>query len=222
MDVNNSNTNYKDLITQLKQSNSNAKAVTNELAERSQTARNLSKLADTDTVSVSYKAAKLQKISSEFFSGIIHSSQISALTERLYQDGFLTDTEFQSLGGQTQKVSAVSQASSFVNQQIMQEADSGDKDSLKQLIQVADVLANINVKATPEIRQAEKQAYDFVSNLADRKQEEGADKSVVAGLKNVLDVLSVLDQIRKQEYSTGALASYGSVQEAYDEIHKKT
>src|SRR5690554_7541067 len=89
MDINNSNTNYKDLITQLKQSNSNAKAVTNEPAERSQTARNLSKLADTDTVSVSYKAAKLQKISSEFFSGIIHSSQISALTERLYQDGFL-------------------------------------------------------------------------------------------------------------------------------------
>lgn len=222
MDINNSNTNYKDLITQLKQSNSNAKAVTNEPAERSQTARNLSKLADTDTVSVSYKAAKLQKISSEFFSGIIHSSQISALTERLYQDGFLTDTEFQNLGGQTQKVSAVSQASSFVNQLIMQEGDSGDKDSLKQLIQVADVLANINVKATPEIRQAEKQAYDFVSNLADRKQEEGADKSVVAGLKNVLDVLSVLDQIRKQEYSTGALASYGSVQEAYDEIHKET
>jgi len=220
MDINNANTNYKDLITQLNQSNSDAKAVANEPAERSQTARNLSKLADTDTVSVSYKAAKLQKISSEFFSGIIHSSQISALTERLYQDGFLTETEFQNLGGQTQKVSAVSQASSFVNQQIMQEADSGDKDSLKQLIQVADVLANINVKATPELRQAEKQAYDFISSLADRKQEEGADKSIVAGLKNVLDVLSVLDQIRKQEYSTGALASYGSVQEAYDEIHK--
>src|SRR5690554_2982619 len=180
MDINNSNTNYKDLITQLKQSNSNAKAVTNEPAERSQTARNLSKLADTDRVSVSYKAAKLQKISSEFFSGIIHSSQIPALTERLYQDGFLTEAEFQTLGGQTQKISAVSQASSFVNQQIAQASDSNNKANLKQLIQVADVLANINVKATPELRQAEKQAYDFVSALADSKQEEGAEESVVA------------------------------------------
>lgn len=222
MDINNTNTNYKDLITQLKQSNSNAKAAINEPAERSQSARNLSRLADTDTVSVSYKAAKLQKISSEFFSGVIHSSQISALTERLYQDGFLTDSEFQNLGGQTQKVSAISQASSFVNQLIMQEGDSKDKDSLKQLIQVADVLANINVKATPELRQAEKEAYDFVSKLADSKQEDGADKSVLDGLKNVLDVLRVLDEIRKQEYSSGALTSYGSVQEAYDEIHKNT
>lgn len=74
MDINNSNNSYKDLITQLKQSNSNAKAVKNEPAERNQPARNLSGLADTDKVSLSYQAAKLQKISSEFFSGIIHSS----------------------------------------------------------------------------------------------------------------------------------------------------
>lgn len=222
MDINQSNTHYKDLISQLKQTNEQNKTMLNGATEARTSARDLSGVADSDTVSLSYKAAKLQQISSEFFSGIIHSSQIPALTERLYQDGFLTDTEFQNLGGQTQKVSAISEASSFVNQLIMQEDESSDKENLKQLIQVADVLANINVKATPELRQAEKEAYDFVSQLADSKQEEGADSSIKDGLDNLLDVLRVLDKVRKQEYSTGALTSYGSVQEAYDDIHKNT
>lgn len=222
MDINNSHPNYKDLLSTLKQTNTEAQGLLKQSEQPSQTARDLSKLAESDKVTLSYKAAKLQQISSEFFTGIIHSSQISALTERLYQDGFLTDGEFQNLGGQTQKVSAVSKASSFVNQLIMQAGDEGDKQNLKQLIKVADVLANVNVKATPELRQAEQQAFDFMSTLADKKQEEGADKSVMNGLNNILDVLTVLDKVRKQEQYTGALTSYGSVQEAYNEIHKDT
>lgn len=222
MDINHSNISYKDLLSTLKQTNTEAQGLLKQSEQPSQAARNLSNLAESDKVTLSYQSAKLQQISAEFFSGVIHSSQIPALTERLYQDGFLTDSEFQSLGGQTQKISAVSQASSFVNQLIMQAGDEGDKQNLKQLINVADVLANVNVKATPELRQAEQQAYDFVASLADKKQEEGADQSLLNGLKNTLDVLTVLDKVRKQEQSTGALTSYGSVQEAYNEIHKNT
>lgn len=171
----------------------------------------------TDKVTLSYRAAKMQKISAEFFSGTISSSQIPALTQRLYEDGFLTDQEFNKLGGQTQKVSAVSEASSFINRMAMQTTDKTEQQSYAQ---VADVLANIDIKSTPELRKNEAQAFEFISLKREQLEQQGAAQNLIDGFKNVEKVLGALDKVRKQEQSTGALSSYAQVQEAIDKLGK--
>ena len=71
-------------------------------------------------------------------------------------------------------------------------------------------------------RRKETEAYEFVANYTDLLEEAGAPASVIDGFKNVMDVLGALDAVRKTEQSTGALTSYASVQEAYDDLFKNS
>ena len=225
MDVNPSN-GYQKLLGMLGQSAGSSSGAGNTRTASEQESGARPRLSDfdaySDKVSLSFRAEKLQKISAEFFNGTISSSQIPALTQRLFEDGFLTTSDYQMLGGQTQKVSAISEATSFVSRFILEEAVDGDQEAARELIKVADVLANMDLKSTPELRRAEAEAYEFVANYADLLQEVGAPADIQKGFANVLDVLSALDKVRKQEQSTGALSSYASVQEAYDEMVKKS
>ncbi len=225
MDINPSN-GYQKLLGMLGQSAGAASGAGNTRTASQQEGSARPRLSDfdayNDKVSLSFRAEKLQKISAEFFNGTISSSQIPALTQRLFEDGFLTSSDYQMLGGQTQKVSAISAASSFISRFILEEAVDGDQEAARELIKVADVLANMDLKSTPELRRAEADAYEFVANYAELLQEVGAPADIQKGFANVLDVLSALDKVRKQEQSTGALSSYASVQEAYDEMVKKS
>jgi len=175
---------------------------------------------DGDRVSVSLRAEKLSRISAEFFSGAINSSQIPALTERLYANGFLSADEFQMLGGQTQTVSAITEASNFLNRFILDESVDGDSDAARALLSVVSVIDGMDEPTTGDKRREESDAYDYVANYTDLLKEAEAPADIIAGFENVLDVLSALDKVRKTEQSTGALASYASVQEAYDELYK--
>lgn len=174
-----------------------------------------------DKVSLSVRAAKLQKISAEFFTGTIKSSQIPALTQRLYEEGFLNAEDYQALGGQTQKLSSISEAQSFANRSLMTAIDDGDQDSAKGLLQVLDVLANMDLKSTPELRQAEAQAYDFVAAKVDTLKEQNAPANMVKGYQNLAQVFSALDKVRKQEQGSATLTSYAQVQDAYNEMFKQ-
>ena len=220
---------YQKLLSMLGQSTSasagNQNNRTTSVTDDAQpaTRARLSDVGDySDKVSLSFRAEKLQKISAEFFSGTISSSQIPALTQRLFEEGFLTSTDYQMLGGQTQTVSAISEASSFINRFILDEAVDGDQEAARELIKVADVLANMDLKTTPELRRAESDAYEFVANYAELLEEADAPADIQKGFATVLDVLSALDKVRKQEQSTGALSSYASVQEAYDDMYKES
>ena len=75
--------------------------------------------AYSDKVSLSYRAEKLSKISTEFFGGTIQSSQIPALTQSLYENGFLNDSEYRDLGGAAKSIGHQS------GQCLYQPADSG-------------------------------------------------------------------------------------------------
>ncbi len=232
MDINNSSSGYQNLLAMLGKSvasttdalngDNRQAAESGEAAAAGQTRSAAAGQINTDSsdkVSFSYRAEKLSRISAEFFSGTINSSQIPALTQRLYEDGFLSNSDFQALGGQTQQVSAIAEASNFLNSFILNEAVDGDSEAAKSLLNVVDVIGRMDERATPAQRRAETEAFDYVANYTDLLKEAGAPDDIVAGFENVLDVLTALDTVRKNEHSTGALASYASVQEAYNDLY---
>ncbi|ASP40373.1 hypothetical protein CHH28_17565 [Bacterioplanes sanyensis] len=170
-----------------------------------------------DQVSLSYKSQQLSQISSEFFSGTIRSDQIPALTQRLYEGGLINTAEYQSLGGVEQKVSAVSEAQSFLSQQMMSSTVQAQPEVEAGFAQVLDVLRNMDAAVTPQARQAEQQAMAFITDYRAEQEAAGASEDLLQGLDQVMDVLTALEKVRNNEQATGALASYNSVQEAYDE-----
>lgn len=234
MDINPTN-NYQNMLNMLGQNaepatdaNGEKTAAARNTAAKAVAAQNTAKTAKntasnntySDKVSLSYRAEKLSKISTEFFGGTIQSSQIPALTQRLYENGFLNDNEYRDLGGAQQKVSAISQANAFISRQILTETDS-NSDTARQLVKVASVLANMDAKTTPELRRAEADAYEFVASYSEKLQQQNAPADVRKGFTNVMQVLEALDKVRKQEQNTGALSSYASVQEAWQSMQKQ-
>lgn len=173
-----------------------------------------------DKVSISHKAEKLQNISTEFFSGTINSGQIPALTQRLYENGLINQQEFKALGGNaTAKVSAISESVHFLNNFILDEAVDGDTEGANALRSVVQVIEQMNNKSTAESRQQEKAAIDFINNYTDLLKETGASADTIEGFTKVGKVLSALDKVRSNESSSGALATYASVQEAHNEMY---
>ena len=222
MDINNSSSAYQSLLSQLGLSSSSSSSSTASSSDSSTAGSGLSSeaidLPSGEKVSVSLRAERLSRISAEYFSGSLTSDQIPALTQRLYEDGFLTSTEYRSLGGQTQSVSAITEASNFLNSFILDEAVDGDSEAAKALVNVVNVIAAMDEPVTSVSRRLESEAYEYVANYTELLKEAGAPADITEGFENVLDVLTALDSVRKTEQSTGALASYASVQEAYNDL----
>lgn len=166
-----------------------------------------------DKVSISYKAEKMRAISAEFFNGPMKSSQINELTQRLYEGGFLTEVQFNSLTGTSKPISAVSDAASSFNRFIMAEGGNLDSDTTKALIGVARVLENINAPVTEESRAHEQAALQFISDFAKEWPADKAEDQEV--FSKVQDVLAALDKTRNQAKSAAiapGAATYSQVQ----------
>ena len=116
-------------------------------------------------------------------------------------------------------MSAIAEASNFLHSFILNEAVDGDSEAAKSLLNVVDVIGRMDESATPAQRRAETEAYEFVANYTDLLKEVDAPADVIEGFDNVLNVLTALDKVRKNEQSTGALASYASVQDAYNDLY---
>lgn len=175
-----------------------------------------------ESVSLSYKGAKLGMISAEYFSGTVKSSDIPELTERLYKDGFINDAEYKALGGvkADESTSEVSQSINFLNTFIMGEAVDGDSEGAKSLMQAVDALQRMDEASSESTRRKETEAYEFVSGYTDLLKETQAPADLINSFEQVLKVFEALDTVRKNELKTGALSSYASVQETYDEHNK--
>jgi hypothetical protein len=171
-----------------------------------------------DQVSLSYKSQQLSQISAEFFGGTIRSDQIAALTQRLYEGGLISAADYQALGGVEQKVSAVSEAQSFLSQQVMSREVQADSELEAQFTNVIEVLRNMDGPANAAQREAEQQAMAFIEDYQQQQQAAGADSELLAGLDQVKAVLTALEKVRNNDQATAALASYNSVQEAYEDI----
>ena len=218
MDINNQAQSYQGLLNML-----NGKPAS-EGSESSQQriVDSLPYSSSSDSVSLSYKGAKLGMISAEYFSGTVKSSDIPALTERLYQDGFINESEYRALGGvkADEATSQIAQSVNFLNDFIMGEAVDGDSDGAKSLMLAVDSLQRMDESSTEGSRRKETEAYEFVSGYTEILKETQAPADLIDSFDQVLKVFEALDTVRKNELQTGALASYASVQETYDEYNK--
>ncbi|MGK0249397.1 MAG: hypothetical protein ACI910_002139 [Oleispira sp.] len=215
MDINNQAPSYQGLLNML-----NGKPANDSNASSQQRiVDSLPGSGSRDSVSLSYKGAKLDMISAEYFSSNVKSSDMPALTERLYQDGFINETEFRSLGGvkADESTSQISQAVHFLNDFIMAEAIDGDNEGAKSLMATVDVLQRMDEASTVDSRRKETEAYEFVSGYTEILKETYAPADLVKGFEQVLKVLEALDTVRNNELQTGALASYASVQKTFNE-----
>ena len=215
MDINNQGqTSYQSFLQSLK---------TGSASDRSAQQRIADTLPhNTDQVSLSYKGAKLSALSSEFFSGSgFTSDKIPQLTERLYQDGFISLEEYRQLGGVADKApSQITQSVNFLNDFIMSEAIDGDTDGARNLMNAVDVLQRIDERPDAKGRQREKEALEYITGYTELLKDADAPEALVKEFEKVLDVFNALDSVRRQENKTGAITSYASVQEAYDENNK--
>lgn len=179
--------------------------------------------SNADRVSLSYKSRQLHSIQAEFFSGPIRSDQIPELTQRLFEGGLLSSSEYQQLGGvlPNQKISAVSESVHFLNRFILDESVDGDTEGAKSLLTALSAIEGMNLPSNAERRAQEQEALQYVSAYTDMLKETGAPADIVEGFENVTEVLQALDKVRNNEARTGALASYASVEDTHKELFDK-
>ena len=215
MDINNQAPSYQGLLNMLNGKPANDGTSTSQ----QRIVDSLPYSSSGDSVSLSYKGAKLGMISAEYFSGTVKSSDIPALTERLYQDGFINESEYRSLGGvkADESTSQIAQTVHFLNDFIMGEAVDGDSEGAKSLMVAVDVLQRMDEASTVDSRRKETEAYEFVSGYTEILKETQAPADLVNSFEQVLKIFEALDTVRKNELQTGALASYASVQETFNE-----
>jgi hypothetical protein len=214
MDINNQAPSYQGLLNMLNGKPANDSTATSQ----QRIVDSLPRSDSSDSVSFSYKGAKLGMVSAEYFSSNVNSSDIPALTKRLYQDGFINESAFRSLGVKfDESISQVSQIVHFLNDFIMGETIDGDSEGAKSLMAAVDVLQGMDEMSTVDSRRQETEAYEFVSGYTDILKETYAPAELVKGFEQVLKVLEALDTVRKNELQTGALASYASVQKTFNE-----
>jgi len=219
MDINNQAQSYQGLLNMLNGKPAGDSAISSQQRIVDSLPYSGSSTGSGDNVSLSYKGAKLSMISAEYFSGTVKSSDIPALTERLYQDGFINEGEYRDLGGikADKPTSQVSQSVHFLNDFIMNEAIDGDSEGAKSLMLAVDVLQRMDEASTADSRRKETEAYEFVSGYTEILKETNAPADLVDSFEQVLKVFEALDTVRKNEQQTGALASYASVQETFNE-----
>lgn len=166
-----------------------------------------------DQVSISHRANALHNISQTYFSGTIASDNIPALSQALYEGGFLTSEEFIALGGNLddQGISITSQANHFLNRYLSSDESISDSDR-NQLQNVIDVITNMDQTPDKNQRLKEQEALNFITDFQNRVDTD--DSEITDGISLVVDVLKGLEQIRNGEVDAKSIAQYESIQQA--------
>lgn len=153
------------------------------------------------TVSLSDKAEKLSRIHQEFFAGgPIASDKIHDLSLRLYEAGLLSAADVSRLTGEAVPgEGTVSQSISFLSDFIADEAIDGDSDGAKELNKALQVLVQADQPLTQERQAQEKTSAAYVTQYRDLLVETDADKQLIAGFDQLVDVFTALAKVREAE-----------------------
>lgn len=162
-------------------------------------------------VSLSERAKKLSAINQKFFSGIIKSSDIPMLKQRLFEEGFISDKEYAAMGGKPEKIKALKQAMDFVRG-YSETLKQKDPEAFKGLQTVLAALQNMNQPASAKSRNTEKAAISFLQTHAKKLKETKADESIQKSVNKILEQLQKVDATRSKQAATGAINSYASIQ----------
>ncbi len=156
-----------------------------------------------DSVTLSWKSQKLSAISKEFFNGPIASNNIAALTQSLYENGFLSGTDLQTMGGEYAEQDSITKAKHTLNSFALQASKKGDDNSVSLLSTIASAIDNMDLPSTQELRQIEIIAVDYAQQFLAKLQQVPANDTLIAEFENVVDVVSTLDTLRQSDQLSG-------------------
>lgn len=148
-----------------------------------------------DTVSLSHKAQKLNRIHEEFFAGgPISSDKIRELAVRMHEEGLLEAADVSRLTGEAPpENNTVKQSVSFLTDYINADPKQSDH---KQLNQALSVLQKVDKVATPENRALEKQSQEFIGQYRQSLQEAKVSNSTLKEFDKLVNVFNALEKAR--------------------------
>lgn len=217
MDINNT---LPSLISNLYQENKDLgeNLTTEQSSSSDSVTQTLSRSNDSDSLTLSIRSQKLSAISKEFFNGPIASDNVAALSQSLYENGFISGSDLQSLGTEQAEQSTIAQSKHFINSFMFEASKQGDEKTLSILEPIASAIENMDSASTDLQRQTELVALDNANQVLAHLQEINADPSLIEEFENVVDVLSTLDTLRQNDQVNQGVSEYEAIQNEYDSL----
>ncbi|MGR6872502.1 hypothetical protein ACU6U9_09370 [Pseudomonas sp. HK3] len=163
-------------------------------------------------LSLSIRSQKLSAISKEFFNGPIASKNIAALSQSLYENGFINNTDLNNLDNTKKEQSTITQSKHFINSFMFEASKQGDNETLNMLEPIAKAIDNMDAASTSSQRQNEVVALDNANQILAHLKDINSDDALIKEFENVVDVLSTLDTLRQNDQATQAAAQYETIQ----------
>lgn len=208
------------LISNLYQENKNLGSTISTQSDNDLTpsTSNPSQQAGSSELSLSIRSQKLSAISKEFFNGPIASENIAALSQSLYENGFINNQELQAMGAETPEQTTITQSKHFISSFMFEASKQGDEATLSMLEPIAQAINNMDAASTSKQRQIEVVALDNAKQMLAHLNEVGADEALIKEFENVVDVLSTLDTLRQSDQLKQGVAEYETIQNEYDDL----
>lgn len=206
------------LINRLYQDNNNLGRDLSTPDNNSPEPKSIASSTDTKELSLSIRSQKLNDISKAFFNGPIASKDIAALSQSLYENGFINNQELSAMGKDTTEQSSITQSKHFISSFMFEASKQGDTQTLAMLDPIEQALTNMDAAATQKQRQTEVVALDNAEQLLTYLQDRGADEGLIKAFEEVVDVLSTLDTLRKNDQINQGVSEYESIQSEYDSL----
>lgn len=162
-------------------------------------------------VTLSSQAKKLSEISQKFFSGIIKSEDIPSLKQRLFEEGFISDKEYASMGGKPEKVRALKQAIDFTRG-YSETLKKTDLDAFKAMQGVIKVLQGMSQTPSNVSEKEKKAAIQFLQAHAKMLKDKQAPADIQSSIKKVLEQLTLSNTEQANTQKNGGVNSYANIQ----------
>lgn len=167
-------------------------------------------------LSLSIRSQKLSAISKEFFNGPIASKNMAALSQSLYENGFISNSELQAIDNTKTEQSTITQSKHFINSFMFEASKQGDSQTLSMLEPIAQAIDNMDAVGGSRQRQTEVTALDNANQILEHLKTLKSDEALITEFENVVDVLSTLDTVRQNDQTKQGIAEYESMQNEYE------
>jgi hypothetical protein len=167
-------------------------------------------------LSLSIRSQKLSAISKEFFNGPIASKNMAALSQSLYENGFISNSELQAIDNTKTEQSTITQSKHFINSFMFEASKQGDSQTLSMLEPIAQAIENMDAVGGSRQRQTEVTALDNANQILEHLKTLKSDEALITEFENVVDVLSTLDTVRQNDQTKQGIAEYESMQNEYE------
>ncbi|MFY0642012.1 MAG: hypothetical protein JXR16_13255 [Bermanella sp.] len=215
------NTPLPSLISRLYQDNNNLGTSLNTAATPdSDTDLSESVQSTSRELSLSIRSQKLSAISKEFFNGPIASKNMAALSQSLYENGFISSSELQAIDNTKTEQSTITQSKHFINSFMFEASKQGDSQTLSMLEPIAQAIDNMDAVGSNRQRQTEITAQDNANQILEHLKTLNSDEALITEFENVVDVLSTLDTVRQNDLTKQGIAEYESMQNEYESLFK--